>query len=98
MGEDALLDIVLGDLGRLLGVRGRPVFQHFTRWPRAIPQYNVGYGQFKALLEEAEKNAPGFFVAGHFRDGVALSDSILTGTRTAAQVADYVKHFGVTRT
>jgi oxygen-dependent protoporphyrinogen oxidase len=98
MADDALLDLVLGDLGRLLGVRGRPVFQHFTRWAHAIPQYNVGYGQFKALLDEAEKNAPGFFIAGHFRDGVALSDSVLTGIRTAARIAAYVKSIGAGRT
>ncbi len=28
----------------LLGAQGRPVFTWHTLWPRAIPQYNLGYG------------------------------------------------------
>ena len=60
----------------LLGVNGPPVFQHTALYPRAIPQYKVGYGKFKDRLNEIESSAPGLFFAGHFRDGVSLGDSI----------------------
>jgi oxygen-dependent protoporphyrinogen oxidase len=88
--DHQLIDLVRRDLTRLLGVRGAPVYSHITRWPAAIPQYEVGYGSHKALLDQLESKAPGFFVAGHYRDGVALSDSLGTGTRTAERIARYL--------
>jgi oxygen-dependent protoporphyrinogen oxidase len=85
--DDRLLESVLADLDRLLGVKSAPIFRHIARWPRAIPQYNVGYAEFKGLLDTLEASVPGLYVAGHFRDGVALSDSILTGMRAAERIS-----------
>jgi oxygen-dependent protoporphyrinogen oxidase len=83
---EKLVQLVRDDLRELLGVRGEPVFQHVTLYPQAIPQYNVGYGKFKALLDTIEARAPGLFFAGHFRDGVSLGDSIVSGANIAARV------------
>jgi len=85
--DEKLVELVGDDLKILLGVRGEPVFQHSVVYPRAIPQYNVGYGKFKNLMNDVEANAPGFFLAGHFRDGVSLSDSIVSGCNVAERVA-----------
>jgi protoporphyrinogen/coproporphyrinogen III oxidase len=76
---EKLVPLVIEDLRVLLGVKGEPVFRHVALYPQAIPQYNVGYGKFKALLDEIELKAPGLFFAGHFRDGVSLGDSIVAG-------------------
>lgn len=84
---EKLYEIVGEDLRVLLGVRGRPSFQHCVFYPRAIPQYNVGYGRFKDLMTELEANAPGLFLAGHYREGISLSDSILSGINVAERVA-----------
>jgi oxygen-dependent protoporphyrinogen oxidase len=59
-------------------------------YPRAIPQYNVGYGRYRELMSEAERQAPGLFLAGHYRDGVSLSDSIVSGCNVAAKVAEWL--------
>lgn len=85
--ENKLVELVGADLQKLLGVRGQPTFQHVVVYPRAIPQYNVGYGRFKALMTKLEADAPGFFLAGHYRDGVSLSDSIVSGINVAERVA-----------
>jgi oxygen-dependent protoporphyrinogen oxidase len=73
----------------LLGVKGQPVFQHCALYPKAIPQYNVGYGKFKDMLNEIEAKARGLFFAGHFRDGVSLGDSIVSGCNIAERVTDF---------
>ena len=70
----------------LLGVKGKPTFQHVALYPKAIPQYNVGYGKFKDLMNEIETKARGLFFAGHFRDGVSLGDSIVSGVNIAERV------------
>ncbi len=84
--QDKLVSLVCDDLRVLLGVRGQPTFQHVVLYPRAIPQYNVGYGRFKELLTRIEADQPGLFFAGHFRDGVSLSDSIVAGINMALRV------------
>ncbi len=89
MEDDALRELVVRELDRLLGVSGAPVYSRITRWRRAIPQYTLGYERHKNLLDRLEAAAPGFFVAGNFRNGVALSDSILAGLGVAGRV---VKH------
>jgi oxygen-dependent protoporphyrinogen oxidase len=85
--EDQLVELVGADLKQLLGVRGQPTFRHVVVYPRAIPQYNVGYGRFKELMNRIEAESPGFFLAGHYRDGVSLSDSIVSGINVAERVA-----------
>jgi oxygen-dependent protoporphyrinogen oxidase len=80
---EKLVELVCEDLRVLLGVKGKPVFTHHHFWPRAIPQYNVGYGKFKNLLTEIESQARGLFFAGSFRDGISLGDSIVSGCNAA---------------
>jgi protoporphyrinogen/coproporphyrinogen III oxidase len=83
---DQQVALVCEDLKKLLGVRGQPTFQHVVVYPKAIPQYNVGYGRFKELMSQLEAQAPGFYLAGHYRDGVSLSDSIVSGINVSERV------------
>lgn len=85
---DELIDLTCEDLRVLLGVRGKPVYRHTAYFPKAIPQYNIGYGKFKEMMSEIEAKAPGLFFAGHYRDGISLSDSIVSG----CGMADRVEH------
>ena len=81
-----LVEVVLADLRKLLGVRGQPTFVHTAFWPKAIPQYNVGYGKYRDLLNDLEAKNPNLFFAGHYRDGVSLGDSIVSGVNIAERV------------
>jgi len=85
--EEKLYQLVCEDLRVLLGVRGKPTFQNSVLYSKAIPQYNVGYGRYRDLMAEVEAKAPGLFLAGHYRDGVSLGDSIVSGTNVAERVA-----------
>lgn len=78
------------DLETLLGVRGAPTYQHVQVYPRAIPQYELGYGRFQALMDEIEARAPGVFLAGHFRNGISLGDSIIAGHDVAERIATWL--------
>jgi protoporphyrinogen/coproporphyrinogen III oxidase len=86
-----LVKLVCEDLRVLLGVKDKPVFTHHHFWPRAIPQYNVGYGKFKDLFNEIELKTRGIFFAGHFRDGISLGDSIVSGDNAAERIAEFLK-------
>ncbi|MGC9944301.1 MAG: protoporphyrinogen oxidase [Verrucomicrobiota bacterium] len=86
LSPEKLVGLVCEDLRELLGVSSDPAFQMVTLYPQAIPQYNVGYGKFKVLLDEFESKAPELFFAGHFREGVSLGDSIVSGVNVAERI------------
>jgi oxygen-dependent protoporphyrinogen oxidase len=83
---EEMIRLTCDDLRVLLGVKGKPVFEHLTLYSKAIPQYNVGYARFKTLMDEIESKARGLFFAGHFRDGVALGDLIVAGKNVATRI------------
>ncbi len=88
---DELVELTCRDLRKLLGVSGKPTFQHCFLFPRAIPQYEVGFGKFRELMKEMETKAAGLFLAGNYRDGISLADSIVSGFNAAERVAAYLR-------
>jgi oxygen-dependent protoporphyrinogen oxidase len=74
------------DLHDLLGARGEPVFTHLQRWPRAIPQYNLGYGVLLERLDAAERAYPGLHFCGSYRAGVALPKTLGHAFATAEKI------------
>jgi oxygen-dependent protoporphyrinogen oxidase len=82
---------VLDDLRPLLGTRGEPTFRAIQVWPKAIPQYVLGYGRFKDIADQIERTNPGLVLAGSYRDGVSLSDVIGSGERAAARTASLLR-------
>jgi len=84
--EEELVEIVCKDLERLLGVRGKPTFRHVTLWRKAIPQYNLGFDRHREAMTKLEERLPGLHLAGHYRDGISLADSIVSGWKIAERV------------
>ena len=79
---------VLDDLRVLLGAQGEPTFRAVQVWPKAIPQYVLGYGRFKDIADDVERRNPGLLLAGTYRDGVSLAEAIGSGERAATRVAE----------
>jgi len=85
--EAELVERVLGDLRDLLGAQGRPALVRHTLWPRAIPQYNLGHGRHLEAIAAFEGAHPGIFVGGNARDGISLSDCIMSGNALAQRAS-----------
>lgn len=92
--EDELVALTVRDLRAILGVRGEPTYRHVVVYPRAIPQYEVGYGRYKSLMDDLEAKAPGIFLAGHFRNGISLGDSIIAGHDVAERIVAWRQRTG----
>lgn len=91
---DLLMERVLVDLRQLLGVRGEPVFAKHIYWPRAIPQYTVGYQAVKDAADMTEQQNPGLYLAGNYRNGVSVGDCMASGQQVAERVAGYLSRAG----
>jgi len=81
---------VLDDLRSLLGTSGEPTFRAVQVWPKAIPQYVLGYGRFKEIAEDVERRNPGLVLAGTYRDGVSLGDSMASAEQAAGRVTEFL--------
>ena len=68
-------------------MRDAPVFTRYAFWPRAIPQYTLGYGRFIDAMATTEAAHRGLFIGGHVRDGISLGACIASGLRMAKSVA-----------
>ncbi|MEM1157134.1 MAG: protoporphyrinogen oxidase [Verrucomicrobiota bacterium] len=74
-----LVDLVMSSLRDLLGVTGDPEFQHMVRWERAIPQLELGHGQFLDRIARLEQRWHGLHITGNFRHGISASQCLLAG-------------------
>lgn len=92
LSPEQLIESTLADLRALLGVKGRPVYAHTRTCPKAIPQYNVGYGKYPELLNSLEAKAPGLLFAGSYRDGVSLGDLNVSGVNIAERVDKLIRN------
>ncbi len=87
MDEEKQAALVLADLRKLLGLSGEPLYRHRIHWPRAIPQYETGFGRFLELMDRAEREHPGFYLAGNYRTGISVGDTINAAFDLAERIA-----------
>ena len=80
---ESFLKIVKKECRELLGATGEPTYWKSTFWPRAIPQYNLGFRDLVKSLDDLEARSEGLTFAGNARDGVALGACILSGVNRA---------------
>jgi oxygen-dependent protoporphyrinogen oxidase len=86
--ESELKDMVLSDLKEIVGLSGQPHLTRIMKWPRAIPQYTVGYGAVQQLYDELEKEFSGLYIAGNIRKGISVGDSVLCAHETVERISN----------
>ncbi|KAJ7558341.1 hypothetical protein O6H91_04G034500 [Diphasiastrum complanatum] len=92
--KEELLDVVLQDLHRLLGVEGKPTFVRHTFWEKAFPRYDLGYQNILTSLEKLERDLPGLCYAGNHKGGLAVGKCLISGLKAAEQVLTYLESSG----
>ena len=85
--EEALVALAREELRELAGVTASPVFTEVFRWPRGIPQYNVGHLERVASIDGALARLPGLHLAGNAYKGVGINDCIRNATALADALA-----------
>lgn len=87
--DDKILEqLVRDELDSLVGLKGKPVLTRIKKWPRAIPQYTVGYKAIQRKFEELETEYPGLYFSGNFRQGISVGDSVLCAHETVKKIVN----------
>jgi len=83
MEDERLLPLVLGELGRLLGIRGEPCYTTIAHWPRTMPQYHVGHKRLVEAIRARVRELPHIALAGNAYQGVGIPHCIHSGEQAA---------------
>ena len=92
MSDAELVRQVQKDLADLLGIEGQPVWQRVNRWPKAIPQYELGHLARMERLDQALEQHPGLSLIGNWRGGIAVGDCLENGRALADRIGSASRH------
>ena len=88
--DDDLIEASRQELGRLLGIRGEPLFTRLHRWERANAQHDVGHLDLVASIDRRLDRLPGLYVTGSGFRGVGVPDCVADGRATGERVAGWL--------
>ena len=87
--DAAIAEKTLADLRALLGALPEPSFAVVRRWPRSLPQYEVGHLERVAELDSLVAEQPGLWLLGNAYKGVGLPDLVREARAAARAVANF---------
>ncbi len=86
--DDELIDACARHLSAVVTLPARPETAAVARWPRSMPQYELGHVDRVARIRAALP--AGIFVVGSAYDGVGIPDCVRAAGATAGQVAAHL--------
>ncbi len=85
--DTELTNAALGDLTKILGIRGVPTLTRVYRWNRSSPQQEVGHGDLMKRIDARLARHPGLFISAAGFRGVGIPDCIADARSTAGAAA-----------
>ncbi|MCB9556684.1 MAG: protoporphyrinogen oxidase [Deltaproteobacteria bacterium] len=85
--DNEVIEIARRAMSRIVGAEGRPAMQQLFRWPRAIPQYELGHIERVEQLEEHAARHPRLYITGNAFRGIGINDCTKNADLLAARVA-----------
>jgi len=76
------------ELGDVTGFEAEPDLWRVRRWPKAMPQYDVGHLGLVEEIENLAQEVAGFALAGNAYRGVGIPDCIRAGREAAMKMTE----------
>jgi oxygen-dependent protoporphyrinogen oxidase len=96
-GNDRHINSVIKEFREIMKIDEDPVFIKEKMWPKAIPQYCLGYIEHERFFEQFESNNPGIFLSGNYRGGISVGDCVKNSELTVKRICDYIKRNATSR-
>jgi protoporphyrinogen/coproporphyrinogen III oxidase len=87
LNDEHIIQITLDELKSTMQFSGKPVYLNITRWPKSIPQYELGHQQKMDALAQFEQSNQGILLAGNYRGGIAVGDCVKNAYEIAKSVS-----------
>lgn len=88
---DEILAIVQDENARILQISGSPVASAVWKYPKALPQYNLGHGHVVEAIRDGERANPGLFFCGNYLEGPSLGKCVETANQTALAIQRHLQ-------
>lgn len=85
--KELLLMKVRGEFETLMKVSGEPIYSSYKFWPKAIPQYTIGYIEHENYIDNFEKKFPGIILNANYRGGISIAECIKNSERVVEKVS-----------
>ena len=89
--KEILVGKVRKEFEKIMKINSEPEFVKYKYWPKAIPQYNIGYIEHEKYFDEFEKNNPGIILSGNYRGGISVGDCIKHAQEVAEKITTKLK-------
>jgi oxygen-dependent protoporphyrinogen oxidase len=86
--DEEIATLALAELRRILGPLPQPAFHVVRRWPKSLPQYEVGHLERVAKLDALVREQPNLWLIGNAYRGVGLPDLIRDARGAAREFLD----------
>jgi protoporphyrinogen/coproporphyrinogen III oxidase len=87
--DGSYIGTVMREFGEIMKIEKDPVFISEKMWPKAIPQYSIGYIEHERYFDTFESNNPGIFLSGNYRGGISVGDCIKNSKLTVKRICEY---------
>jgi protoporphyrinogen/coproporphyrinogen III oxidase len=95
LSDEEIVEIICGEVGRVLGITGKPETTLVHRYGRALPQYNLGHADTISTLAMLTSSIPGLFLAGNYLSGPSIGACVEQANQTADAVHLHLASIGV---
>ncbi len=86
-----MLQRVEADLRELLVIQKAPLFSEVTRWPRSMPQYEIGHLDRVQRIDNHLLQIPTLKLAGNAYRGAGIPDCIRSGEHAADELVSFLQ-------
>jgi oxygen-dependent protoporphyrinogen oxidase len=84
--EQLVIDRARREFELIMKISAEPVLAAKRFWPKAIPQYNIGYVEHENFFDHFEKQNRGIALGGNYRGGISVGDCIKNSELVAQKI------------
>jgi len=88
--NEKLVHNVIEEFKKIMNIDSDPIFIKEMLWPKAIPQYSIGYIEHEKCFQKFEMSNPGIFLSGNYRGGISVGDCIKNSELTYEKICEYI--------
>jgi oxygen-dependent protoporphyrinogen oxidase len=84
--EQIVIDRARREFELIMKINAEPILISKRFWPKAIPQYNLGYVEHENFFDHFEKDNKGIILGGNYRGGISVGDCIKNSELVAQRI------------
>jgi oxygen-dependent protoporphyrinogen oxidase len=84
--EDTVIQNAKIEFEELMKINGQAIYTNKRFWPKAIPQYSLGYVEHENYFDHFEIDNKGIFLSGNYRGGISVGDCIQNAEKVVGKI------------